>query len=95
VTESEQEDGAVDTDDVYVQATMSFTDGPSVTVRELLFGLTPGILIEPDVDEEAGRYGFVVNAVDLEADDLVKVLRLCADNIELAAAREAEESGDD
>jgi hypothetical protein len=83
----------VDTDDVYVQATFHFTDGPFFNVRELLFGLTPAVLVEPDVDEEAGRYGFVVNAVDLEPADLVKVLRLCADNIEVAAEREAAGEG--
>jgi hypothetical protein len=88
-------DEAVDTDDVYVQATFHYTDAATLSVRELLFGLTPGVLIEPDVDIEAGRYGFVVDAVDLEPADLITVLRLCADNIELAAQREAAESPDE
>lgn len=80
----------VNTEDVYVSATMSFTDGGEVSVRQVLFGLSPAVLIEPDVDEDAGRYGFNVSSVDLEADDLVSVLRLCADNIELAEARRIE-----
>lgn len=75
----------VPTDDVYVAATLNYSSGPTVKIREVLFGLSPAVLIEPDVDEEAGRYGFNVSSVDLDADDLVAILRLCADNIERAA----------
>jgi hypothetical protein len=77
-----------DTDDVYVQATFTSSEGPTVTMREVVLGLSPSILIEPDVDVDAGRYGFVLSAVDLDPTDLVTILRLCADNIEIAAERE-------
>ena len=87
------EDDAVATDDVYVEARLTFTDGGTIRMRQVLFGLAPAILIEPDVDEDVGRYGFIVNSVDLEPDELVTVLRLCADNIE--RADEIEEEGSD
>lgn len=72
---------------VYVSATFAYTDDSTITVREVLFGLSPAVLIEPDVDEDARRFGFNVAAVDLDVDDLVTILRLCADQIEEAAAR--------
>lgn len=91
MTESESE--TVSTDEVYVAATFSSSSGPTIQLREVLLGASPAVLIEPEVDEQAGRYGFSLSAVDLGLADLVTVLRLCADNIERAAAEQEEHDG--
>lgn len=72
----------IDEDDdreVYVKATLTFSDDSQITLRTVYLGLSPSIYIEPVVTED--EISFEVTSCDLDQDGLAEILELIARHV--------------
>lgn len=74
-----------------IKATLRDSDSGRYELRQIVLGMSPMVLIEPEIDDDAEEVIYRIDATDFDSvEDLADMLRALADGISTGTVTEEE-----